>query len=161
MRLLVARIEEIAMQINEICTLQTVSCKRETSVQEAAELMRHHHVGDLVVVEQPNGERIPVGIITDRDIVISVIALGLDPSSILAGDIMSPELMTAGENEDVYDAMERMRFKGIRRLPVVNQLGGLVGIVSLDDVLGYMAEEMTELARISTRQASQEKQAKR
>lgn len=149
------------MNISEICTTQIVTCKREATVQQAAELMRHQHVGDLVVVEQTDGEPIPVGIVTDRDIVISVIAPGLDPASMQVGDIMSAELMTASEDEDVYEATERMRFKGVRRLPVVNDLGHLVGIVSVDDLLTHMAGEMSELARISARQPSQEKHTRK
>lgn len=149
------------MRIGDICTLQTVHCKRDMSVQEAALLMRNHHVGDLVVVEQPNGERVPVGIITDRDIVISVIALGLDPASLQVSDVMTAELMTATEDEDVYETIERMRFRNIRRLPVVNSLGGLTGIVSVDDLLEFLAEEMSELSRISASQLEHEKQARK
>ncbi len=145
------------MHIGEICTLQAVYCKRNDTVQHAALLMRNHHVGDVIVVEQPNGERLPVGIVTDRDIVISVIALGLDPSSLQVGDIMGDKLMTVTEGEDVYQTIERMRYEGIRRLPVVNALGGLSGIVSVDDLLEFLAEEMSELSRISARQQAHEK----
>ena len=148
------------MRIGEICTLQAVHCKRDLTVQGAALLMRNHHVGDLVVVEQPNGEQVPVGIVTDRDIVVSVIALGLDPASLLVGDIMTEELTTTSEDEDVYETIERMRFKGIRRLPVVNSMGGLAGIVSVDDLLEFLAEEMAELSRISGGQVAHEKQAR-
>ena len=149
------------MRIGDICTIETVHCKRDMTVQEAALLMRKHHVGDLVVVEQPNGEQVPVGIITDRDIVVSVIALGLDPSSLLVGDIMTGELLTATENEDVYETIEKMRFKNIRRLPVINSLGGLSGIVSVDDLLEFLSEEMGELSRISSGQLAQEKRARK
>lgn len=149
------------MRIGDICTIQTIHCKRDMTVQEAAMLMRSHHVGDLVVVEQPNGEQVPVGIITDRDIVVSVIALGLDPSSLLVGDIMTAELLTASEDEDVYETIERMRFRNIRRLPVVNSLGGLSGIVSVDDLLEFLAEEMGELSRIASGQMAQEKRARK
>ena len=135
-------------------------CKRDVTVQDAALLMRNHHVGDLVVVEQPNGERVPVGILTDRDIVVSVIALGLDPASLLVGDVMTGELMTANEDDDVYETIDRMRFKGIRRLPVVNSLGGLSGIVSIDDLIEFLAQEMGELSRISASQLEHEKQAR-
>lgn len=148
------------MRIAEICTSQTIHCPRELTVQQAALLMRNNHVGDLIVVEQPNGERVPVGIITDRDIVVSVIALGLDPASLQVGDIMSDELMTATEDEDVYETIDRMRFKGIRRVPVVNSLGGLCGIVSIDDLVEFLAEEMGELSRISSRQMANEKQSR-
>jgi CBS domain-containing protein len=149
------------MRIGDISTTQTIHCRRDMTVQQAALLMRNHHVGDLVVVEQPNGEQVPVGILTDRDIVVSVIALGLDPASLLVGDIMSEELLTAGEDDDVYDIIERMRFKGIRRLPVVNSLGGLSGIVSVDDLLEFLAGEVGELVRISAGQIAQEKQVRK
>jgi CBS domain-containing protein len=148
------------MHIGEICTVQTVCCKRDETVQGAALLMRKNHVGDLVVIEQPDGERVPVGIVTDRDIVVSVVALGLDPSSLLAGDIMSDDLLTAGENDDVYETIERMRFRGIRRVPVVNSKGGLTGIVSVDDLLEFLAEEMSDLSRISSHQQAHEKRAR-
>jgi CBS domain-containing protein len=147
------------MRIGEICTVQTVYCEREETVQGAAMLMRKHHVGDLVVVE-PNGERVPVGIVTDRDIVVSVIALGLDPASLLVGDIMTDDLLTTSENDDVYETIERMRYRGIRRVPVVNKAGGLTGIVSADDLLEFLAEEMGELSRISSHQQSHEKRAR-
>ena len=149
------------MRIGDICTIETVRCKRDMTVQEAALLMRKHHVGDLIVVEQPNGEQVPVGIITDRDIVVSVIALGLDPSSLLVGDIMTGELLTATEEEDVYETIERMRFKNIRRLPVINSLGGLSGIVSVDDLLEFLSDEMGELSRISSGQMAQEKRVRK
>ena len=148
------------MRIGEICTVQTIYCKRDETVQGAALMMRKHHVGDLVVVEQPDGQPIPVGIVTDRDIVVSVIALGLDPSSLLVGDIMSDDLLTTSENDDVYETIERMRFRGIRRVPVVNSEGGLSGIVSVDDLLEFLAEEMGELSRIASHQQSREKRAR-
>jgi len=148
------------MHIGELCTVQTTYCKRDESVQAAALLMRKHHVGDLVVVDEPDGERIPLGMITDRDIVVSVIALGLDPSSLLVGDIMSDDVLTASEDDDVYETIERMRFRGIRRVPVVNNAGGLTGIVSVDDLLEFLADEMGELSRISTHQQANEKRVR-
>jgi CBS domain-containing protein len=148
------------MRIGEICTAQTIFCIRDESVQGAALLMRTHHVGDLVVVDESNGERIPVGIVTDRDIVVSVIALGLDPASLLVGDIMSDDLLTCSDKDDVYETIERMRLRGIRRVPVVNAHGTLTGILSADDLLEFLAEEMGELARIGPHQQSQEKRAR-
>jgi CBS domain-containing protein len=148
------------MNIGEISTVQTVYCKRDETVQGAALLMRKHHVGDLVVVDQPDMQPIPVGIVTDRDIVVSVIALGLDPSSLQVGDVMSDDLLTVEEHDDVYETIERMRFRGIRRVPVVNSAGGLTGIVSADDLLEFLADEMGELSRISPHQQAQEKSAR-
>lgn len=149
------------MRIGGIATLEAVHCKREASVLEAALLMRQHHVGDLVVVDEVGGELMPVGILTDRDIVVSLVAEGLDAKSIEVGDIMSTELLSASEDADVHETIERMRFKGVRRLPVINSSGVLAGVVSVDDLMEFLAEEMTELSRISLRQQSIEKQARK
>lgn len=149
------------MRIGGIATLEAVHCKREASVLEAALLMRQHHVGDLIVVDEVAGALSPVGILTDRDIVVSLVAEGLDATIIEAGDIMSPELLAASEDADVHETIERMRFKGVRRMPVINGSGNLVGIVSVDDLMEFLAEEMTELSRISLRQQSIEKQIRK
>ncbi len=148
------------MRVGDISTVQTVFCTGDETVQGAALLMRKHHVGDVVVVEVAGGLRVPVGIITDRDIVVSVIALGLDAGSLLVSDIMSDELMTAHQDDDVNETIDRMRDRGIRRMPVVNGDGALSGIVSVDDVLEFLAEEMGGLSRISAHQQSHEKRAR-
>jgi CBS domain-containing protein len=149
------------MRIGEICTSHPIHCKRDETVQGAALLMRTHHVGDLIVVDPLDGAssaaNVPVGIITDRDIIVSVIALGLDPGSLLVGDIMSDDLLTASEADDVYDTIERMRVRAIRRVPVLNSSGALSGIVSVDDLLEFLAEEMSELSRIGPYQQNHEK----
>jgi CBS domain-containing protein len=148
------------MEIGKVSTTDTICCARDESVQGAALLMRKHHVGDVIVVDEPDGERIPIGIITDRDIVVSVIALGLDPLGLTVGDIMSDDLLTAGENDDIYATIERMRLRGIRRVPVVSDTGALCGIVSADDLLAFLAEEMEELSRISPYQQQHERRAR-
>ena len=148
------------MHIGEICTVQTVCCTRDETVQAAAVLMRKHHVGDLIVIESDFEGDKPVGILTDRDIVVSVIAPGLDPVSLLVGDIMSDDLIVATESEDVYELIERMRLRGIRRVPVVDNKGKLSGVVSSDDLLEFLAEEMGELSRISSWQQAHERRAR-
>jgi CBS domain-containing protein len=148
------------MNISDICTVQTVSCNRDETVQGAALLMRKHHVGDLVVVDGSDEAAIPVGIVTDRDIVVSVVALGLDPASLQVGDVMSDDLLTCREEDGVYQTIEHMRVRGIRRVPVVNRHGGLAGIVSVDDLLEFLAEEMGDLSRISGSQQAVERRAR-
>ena len=148
------------MEVGKLCTIDTVCCSRDETVQGAAYLMRKHHVGDIVVVDERDGERSPVGIVTDRDIVVSVIALGLDPLGLLVGDIMSDDLLVADEHEDIDALIERMRLRGIRRVPVVADGGRLAGIVSADDLLGYLAEEMEDLSRISPYQQIHERRAR-
>ena len=148
------------MHIRDICTIQTISCKRDETVQGAALLMRKHHVGDLVVVDGPDAAPIPVGILTDRDIVVAIVALGLDPASLQVCDIMSEDLLTCREDDDVYQTIEHMRLRGIRRVPVVNAKGTLAGIVRDDDLLEFLAEEMGDLSRISGNQQVHEKRAR-
>jgi CBS domain-containing protein len=97
------------MRIGELCTREVVYCERTTGAVEVAQLMRSHHVGDLVVVDRRNGRLRPVGIVTDRDLVVEVLARRVDPESVTAGDLMSAALVTAKQSEPVHDAIERMR----------------------------------------------------
>lgn len=150
------------MTIGEICTRVTIFTTRDTTVADAAKLMRQHHVGSLVVIEDLNGgKRVPVGIVTDRDAVVEVMATGLDPNVITVGDIMDQELVTARESEGVLETMQIMRYKGVRRLPIVGKSGELIGIVSIDDLLEVMAEELSELAKIVTREQARETATRR
>lgn len=144
------------MAIGEICNREVVIVTRETPVIEAARLMRQYHVGDLVVVNEPSGLRRPVGIVTDRDIVIEVVAMEVAPEALRVGDIMSAELATVRETEGVFETIRYMRDKGIRRLPVVDRDGWLQGIVTLDDLLLLLAEEMGEMAKLITRELGRE-----
>ncbi len=148
--------------IGGICSRDVVFTTRDTTVSAAAKLMREHHVGSIVVVEQINGgKRLPLGIVTDRDIVVEVVAPGLDAETITVGDIMTTELVTAPESEGLLETMEIMRYKGVRRIPVVDSAGQLIGIASIDDLLEVLAEEMTELAKIVTRERAHEAQARK
>lgn len=144
------------MAIGEICNREVVIVAREAPVIEAARLMRQYHVGDLVVVDEPSGLRRPVGIVTDRDIVIEVVAMEVAPETLSVGDIMSAELATVRETEGVFETIRYMRDKGIRRLPVVDRDGWLQGIVTLDDLLILLAEEMGEMAQLIGREMDRE-----
>jgi CBS domain-containing protein len=152
----------MATSIGEICSRDVVFVTRETTVGAAAKLMRHHHVGSLVVVEQLNGgRRLPVGIVTDRDIVIELTAMDLDANTLTVGDIMAEPLITVRESEGLLETMEIMRYKGVRRLPIVGGDGQLVGIVTIDDLLEVLAEQMTELAKVVAREQVRESATRR
>lgn len=144
------------MAIGEICNREVVIVTRETPVPEAARLMRRYHVGDLVVVEELSGRRRPVGIVTDRDIVIEVVAMDVPAEGLTVGDIMSAEVAQVRESEGVYETLRYMRDKGIRRLPVVDRDGWLQGIVTLDDLLILLAEEMSAMAKLVVREIDRE-----
>ncbi len=147
--------------IGSICERDVICTNSETTVQAAAKLMRRYHVGALVIVDDAAGRRMPKGIVTDRDIVVEVAALDLDPNVITVGDIAMPELVTVREVEGVLETIELMRLRGVRRLPVVGEGGELVGIVSVDDLLETMSEQMSEMTRALGRERGHEFQARR
>ncbi|AMO76774.1 CBS domain-containing protein [Pseudomonas citronellolis] len=138
------------MAIGEYCNRDVVIAAPTVSILTAARLMSEYHVGDLVLAEQVERERYrPVGIITDRDIVLEVVANNEpEPGSIQAGDIQLRNLITAKESDDVFDVITRMRQAGVRRMPVVDEQGLLVGIVSADDLLGVLADNLRDLSRL-------------
>lgn len=134
------------MPINEICNREVIIVRRDETVMQAAKLMRQHHVGTVVVIEERNEHRVPVGIITDRDLVVGIIATEIDSNLITVGDLIADELVTVKERCGVYEAIQYMRSKGVRRLPVVDDEGGLIGLVTLDDLLALLADEIAALA---------------
>ncbi len=148
------------MAIGEICNREVVVVQRDTTVQEAAQLMRSHHVGALVVVREVSGKRHPVGLITDRDLVVDVMATQLDASVITAGDIMLPKPATVLDTTGVFETIQLMRDKAVRRVPVVDEHGALIGIVTLDDLLSLLAEELSELAILVSREQKKEKESR-
>lgn len=144
------------MAIGEICNREVVVVTRAATAAEAARLMRQHHVGDVVVVMEEGGLRTPVGILTDRDIVVDAIAVGLDPANLKVGEIMTPDLATVREEVGVFEAIRYMRDRGVRRLPVVDAGGDLIGILALDDLLELLAEELGALTRLIARERNKE-----
>jgi CBS domain-containing protein len=148
------------MPIKDICILDVVTCNRDTRVDEVAQLMRQHHVGDVVVIEESGRKQVPVGIITDRDIVTSVIALQMDPTVFSAGDLICRKIVTVQEDLGVFEAIQAMRRHGVRRMPVLNQEGTLAGIISIDDLIELLAAEMSELAKLISKEQAEESQRK-
>lgn len=145
------------MPIGEICSREVVFARRDESIAQAAQLMRQHHVGDVIVVDEHDGARVPVGVLTDRDIVVEIVAKGVDPAAVTVADAMSAEVTTARENDGVYETIEHMREKGVRRVPVVNAKGALVGLVSIDDLLDLLGDEIGSLAKLVSREQKHER----
>jgi CBS domain-containing protein len=148
------------MPVGEICNREVVITEKTMGVVEAARLMRTQHVGDLVVVEAKEGRKLPLGMVTDRDIVVEVVAAGMNPDALKVGDIMAQEVATVRESEGLFEALRYMRDKGVRRMPVVDGAGGLVGLLTLDDLLSLLAEEMTELAKLVSHERQREAAAR-
>jgi len=135
------------MRVREFCSREVVTIEPLASLREASLVMRNHHVGCLVVVEPGDEGARPIGIITDRDIVVAVIAVpGARPEGIRVGDAMSSQVALAREDDGVFEAVQTMREHGVRRLPVVAPDGTLCGMVTADDVHRVVATEMAKLA---------------
>jgi len=145
------------MNVGEICNRNAIICYPDDSIQQAARLMRNHHVGDLIITERKDDELIPIGILTDRDIVIELLAEEIELDSVSCADIMCSKLITAREEDEILVTIELMQVKGIRRLPVVNQNGGLEGILTVDDIIELLAEQQTNLAKLIGREMSRER----
>lgn len=149
------------MSVGEVCNRDVVVVKKSESALDAALLMRRFHVGDLVVIEEEGGQRIPVGIVTDRDIVIEAVAEDVNCRELTVGDIMSTDLVTVNEDEDVIDTVKMMRANGIRRVPVVDGSGVLVGIVTVDDLIELLAEVLDDLTKLIRREQKREQETRR
>jgi CBS domain-containing protein len=144
------------MTVGQVCNRIVVFAYRDTPLPEAAKLMRENHIGSLVIVDEAAVGRVPVGILTDRDIAVAVVAQALDPRTLTAGEVMTGEPVTANEQDDVLDTLQRMRRRGVRRLPVVAANGTLAGIVTLDDLLELVAEQLGDIVQAITAEQSRE-----
>jgi CBS domain-containing protein len=149
------------MLLNTFCTLDVACCTPRATVLEAAHLMRRRHTGDLVVVEDDEERQSPLGIITDRDIVVEVLAKGLDPATTLVGSVIRTPVVVGQDDEDSAQALERMSVHGVRRMPVVARGGKLVGIVTVDDLLKRLAKEVNVITEVVSREQSREERARR
>ncbi len=132
------------IRLKDLASTIVAVVEPETSALVAAQLMRHHHVGALVVVDAEEKTR-PVGIITDRDLVLALMAEGLDPAIFTAGDIMSVDPVRATPEMDLMDAIELMRDNGLRRLVMEDNKGRLAGIATMEDLLELLSQELTAL----------------
>jgi len=148
------------MSVGEVCNRDVVCTAREASVADAAQLMRRYHIGDVVVVDRSDGRAIPVGILTDRDIVIELIAKNVPLDSVRVEDVMSSDLVFVQEDRGVWDSIRCMQAKGVRRIVVANGEGTLVGIVSIDDLLELLSQELLDLVKVITREQDREKKAR-
>ena len=147
------------MSIAEFCNRDVVCATRDTTILEAANLMRRHHVGDIIIVDEDADRRWPIGIVTDRDIVVDVVAAGLDPRLAKLADLMLEPLTILEQHASVAQTVSTMAQKGVRRVPVVDVQGALLGIVTLDDLLAHLAPPLANLGELvaHTRQREMEK----
>lgn len=146
------------MSVGQYCNRHVITTAKSTEIDEVARLMRQHHVGTVVVVEQRDDAEFPIGIVTDRDLVVEVLAQNLSPNTVTVGDVMSGSLVTARENDNFWHTLDRMSAKGVRRLLVVDEKGVLLGILSVEDVLTTLAVGLSDVTRLVQRGIAREAQ---
>ena len=135
------------MDTGQLCSRKPITVRRSDDLIRAAQVMREKHIGYLVVVDSDADQPPqPVGVVTDRDIVIAVVAREADARELRVGDIMTQPPITIGEAEPAEKALREMRRIGVRRLPVVGKAGELIGVISLDDVLEVLATDLQHIA---------------
>jgi CBS domain-containing protein len=149
------------MLLKDLCTPDVVSCTADNSALHAARLMRQFHVGDVVVVDGGDADPSPVGVVTDRDIVVEVLGKELDPAQVTLRQIMRTPTVIASTCEDVAQAVERMKAHGVRRVPVVDEHSKLAGILCLDDLLKRLAADAATLADVVSREQDRERRTRR
>lgn len=145
------------MILRDIYTPEVVCCGPGLPARDAARLMRDRHVGDLVILEEVGDDQTPIGMVTDRDLVVRVLAEGRDPSTCAVREVMRAPVVIACDIEDAATAMERMQRHGVRRIPVMDPNRKLVGIVCLDDLLKQLASDANALVAIVTREQRDER----
>jgi CBS domain-containing protein len=128
--------------LGRICTKPVVTASAQMTVEQAARVMRSKNVGALVVV---NAGR-PVGMLTDRDVTVEVVATGMDPDTARVGDVMHKRPITIREDLGIFDAARVFAKTGVRRLPVVTKSGALVGVIAVDDLIMLLGNEMGHMA---------------
>lgn len=149
------------MTAGELCNRDVVVALKSDGIVEAAKRMRARHVGDLIVVDiRPEGS-VPIGIVTDRDIVVGVVAGDPDHMDyLLVGDVMTEDIVTARESDQVEAAVKEMEAHGVRRLPIVDARGVLVGILTLDDILQHLATDPGDVVGIIASEQQRERRSR-
>lgn len=140
------------MKVGEICSRNVLAVDPGQPLAKAAQEMRARNVGSIVVVDSRDGVTRPIGIATDRDLIRGQLARKADLFCLSVGDVMSGHPLVLHEECDVSNAIELLSGRAVRRAPVVDKQGGLVGIVSFDDLLPVLAAQMTAIAQLITEQ---------
>ena len=141
----------------EFCSQTVYVVHRTNTLVEVARRMREHHVGALVVVEERGRLRMPVGVLTDRDLVVSVLAKDAEHlQSLRVGDVITDAAITVRDEASLEEVLRAMQSHGVRRMPVVDREGGLVGVVTFDDVLRHLAGQLADLSRALTHERQHE-----
>jgi CBS domain-containing protein len=149
------------MDLRKIGKRKVATVYRHMNVGEAARIMRDSHLGDVIVIERRGGKIMPVGILTDRDIVMSTTALGISPFDFRVDDVMTRTLVTAPSDSTLNHIIALMKDHGIKRIPLLNEAGELDAVVAIEDVIRFLSTELYELSQVYERQQNLERERRR
>ncbi len=148
------------MTVGSICTRRIITVEVSVDIAAAAEVMRENKIGYLIVTNKANGNRTPVGVITDRDIVVKILAKDVNPHALTAGDVMTREPLVAREDDGISETLHRMRVLGVRRVPVVNARGQIAGVLSIDDAIDHLVSQLADVAGAARNQPRVKKRSR-
>jgi len=148
------------MSVGSICTRRVITVDVGIDVAAAAVVMRENKIGYLIVTDKTSAGRAPIGVLTDRDIVIKVTAKDVNPHALTVGDVMTREPLIVTEDDGISETLHRMRKLGVRRVPVVGARGQIAGVLSIDDAIDHLASQLSDVAG-SARNEPQAKQRSR
>ena len=148
------------MAVGSISTRRVITVDTAIDVAMAAKVMRENGIWYLIVTNKTGGGRAPVGVITDRDIVVKVTAKDVDPHAVSVGDVMTREVLVAADDDGISETLRRMRRLGVRRVPVVGDRGQITGVLSIDDVVDHLVTQLADVAA-SARSQTQVKEQSR
>lgn len=135
------------MAVGSICTRRVITVDAGIDVAAAAQVMRENKIGYLIVTDRGSGNRAPAGVVTDRDIVVKVVAKDVDAHALTVGDVMSREPLVATEDDGISETLHRMRKLGVRRIPVVDARSQVAGVLSIDDVIDHLVSQLSDVAK--------------
>lgn len=147
------------MEIGNVCTRNPVTVPASEPLSQVARLMHDRHIGAVIVVKQPLDRPVAAGIITDRDVLRAQVEHHADLAMLSAERVMTRDPLVLEERLPLQEGISQMRARGVRRAPVVDATGALVGIVSSDDIVAAIADELADLARLIAGQPSREGRA--
>jgi predicted transcriptional regulator len=134
------------MKVGKYCKRAVVAIASSADAAAAAKLMREEHVGFLIVYREGDPLQQPVGVLTDRDLVVGVMARDVDPHAVTVSDVMTRQPLLANDADEFSDMLQAMRMAGVRRVPVVDVRGALIGIMAIDDAIDVVAGLVCDIA---------------
>jgi len=127
----------------DLMTADPACCSPRTTLDQVAKMMVLNDCGEIPVIDAANK---PIGVITDRDIVVKVLAKDVDPHTLTVGDVMTPEPLVAADDDGIGETLRRMRRMGVRRVPVVGLGGKVSGVLSIDDIVDHLVSQLSDVS---------------